>query len=66
MALLEARGISKHFGGLAAVSGLDLDIEKGKEHWAFRPVVAPKVPTPRATTQPKLMTLAMANSVNEA
>lgn len=29
MALLEARGISKHFGGLAAVSGLDLDIEKG-------------------------------------
>jgi branched-chain amino acid transport system ATP-binding protein len=29
MALLEARRISKHFGGLAAVSNLDLDIEKG-------------------------------------
>jgi branched-chain amino acid transport system ATP-binding protein len=29
MALLEARGISKKFGGLAAVSELDLDIEKG-------------------------------------
>ena len=30
MALLEARNISKHFGGLAAVSDLNLDIEKGK------------------------------------
>jgi branched-chain amino acid transport system ATP-binding protein len=30
MALLEARNISKHFGGLAAVSDLSLDIEKGK------------------------------------
>jgi len=29
MALLEARKISKQFGGLAAVSDLDLDIEKG-------------------------------------
>jgi ABC-type branched-subunit amino acid transport system ATPase component len=29
MALLEARKLSKHFGGLAAVSHLDLDIEKG-------------------------------------
>ncbi len=29
MALLEARGISKHFGGLAALRDLDLDIEKG-------------------------------------
>jgi branched-chain amino acid transport system ATP-binding protein len=29
MALLEARNISKHFGGLAAVSDLSLDIEKG-------------------------------------
>jgi branched-chain amino acid transport system ATP-binding protein len=29
MALLEARKISKHFGGLAAVRELDLDIEKG-------------------------------------
>jgi branched-chain amino acid transport system ATP-binding protein len=29
MALLEARKISKHFGGLAAVSDLSLDIEKG-------------------------------------
>jgi len=29
MALLEARKISKHFGGLAAVNDLDLDIEKG-------------------------------------
>ena len=29
MALLEARGISKQFGGLAALRELDLDIEKG-------------------------------------
>lgn len=29
MALLEARKISKHFGGLAALSDLDLNIEKG-------------------------------------
>jgi branched-chain amino acid transport system ATP-binding protein len=29
MALLEARKISKHFGGLAALRDLDLDIEKG-------------------------------------
>jgi branched-chain amino acid transport system ATP-binding protein len=29
MALLEARRISKHFGGLAALRELDLDIEKG-------------------------------------
>jgi len=29
MALLEARRISKHFGGLAALSNLDLNIEKG-------------------------------------
>jgi branched-chain amino acid transport system ATP-binding protein len=30
MALLEARGISKQFGGLAALRDLDLDIEKGR------------------------------------
>src|SRR5512136_812979 len=29
MALLEARKITKHFGGLAAVNDLDLVIEKG-------------------------------------
>ncbi|MFH2129988.1 MAG: ABC transporter ATP-binding protein [bacterium] len=29
MALFEARKISKHFGGLAALSDIDLDIEKG-------------------------------------
>lgn len=30
MALLELQKISKYFGGLAAVSGLDMDIEQGK------------------------------------
>src|SRR5438445_12755938 len=30
MPLLEARNLSKHFGGLAAVNGLDLDVETGE------------------------------------
>jgi ABC-type branched-subunit amino acid transport system ATPase component len=30
MPLLEARNLSKHFGGLAAVNGLDLDVERGE------------------------------------
>ena len=30
MPLLETRGLSKHFGGLAAVNGVDLTVEKGE------------------------------------
>lgn len=30
MALLELRGVDKHFGGLAAVSNLDMDVNKGE------------------------------------
>jgi ABC-type branched-subunit amino acid transport system ATPase component len=29
MPLLEAHNLSKHFGGLAAVNGLDLTVETG-------------------------------------
>ena len=37
MALLETRGLSKHFGGLRAVSNLDIDIEPGTIHGLFGP-----------------------------
>jgi len=37
MALLELRGVTKNFGGLAAVSDLDLDIEEGE----IRGVIGP-------------------------
>lgn len=30
MALLELRGVTKHFGGLAAVSGFDMDVNEGE------------------------------------
>src|SRR6188474_328236 len=30
MPLLETRGLSRHFGGLAAVNGVDLTVEKGE------------------------------------
>jgi branched-chain amino acid transport system ATP-binding protein len=30
MKILEARGLYKHFGGLAATSGVDVDVEKGE------------------------------------
>jgi branched-chain amino acid transport system ATP-binding protein len=30
MKILEARGLHKHFGGLAATSGVDVDVEKGE------------------------------------
>lgn len=37
MALLETRGLSKHFGGLRAVSNLDIDIEPGTIHGLIGP-----------------------------
>ena len=37
MAVLEVRGLSKHFGGLAALSDLDLDVEEGE----IRGVIGP-------------------------
>ena len=36
MGLLETRGLSKHFGGLRAVSNLDIDIEPGTIHGLIR------------------------------
>ena len=33
MALLEVRNLSKNFGGLAAVSDFDLDVDEGKARW---------------------------------
>jgi branched-chain amino acid transport system ATP-binding protein len=37
MALLETRGLSKHFGGLRAVANLDIDIEAGTIHGLIGP-----------------------------
>jgi branched-chain amino acid transport system ATP-binding protein len=37
MAMLEIRGLTKHFGGLAAINGIDLDIEEGE----IRGVIGP-------------------------
>jgi branched-chain amino acid transport system ATP-binding protein len=37
MALLEVRGLEKHFGGLRAVSGVDLDVEPGERRAIIGP-----------------------------
>jgi len=37
MALLETRGLSKHFGGLQAIDGLDVDVEEGAIHGLIGP-----------------------------
>lgn len=37
MTLLEARGLTRHFGGLRAVDGVDFDLEKGEIHALIGP-----------------------------
>lgn len=37
VALLEARGLTRHFGGLRAVDGVDFDLEKGEIHALIGP-----------------------------
>ncbi|MDQ2067650.1 ABC transporter ATP-binding protein [Xinfangfangia sp. CPCC 101601] len=37
MSLLRARGLQRHFGGIAAVDGVDFDLEKGEIHGLIGP-----------------------------